>query len=134
MTQDKQEREVDDGMIVRAYITFLRGNGASGARAVAREDVQENLARVERRLSAFASSGDPLTYIALVQERIALTQAAESLEKLPSRAELEKHFIGVAAAWSEENGITYPAWREIGVPAAVLKEAGIPRTRIVKGA
>ena len=42
---------------------------------------------------------------------------------------LEDEFVGVAKAYSERNGISYQAWREVGVPAAVLSHAGISRSR-----
>jgi hypothetical protein len=32
-----------------------------------------------------------------------------------------------AAPYSERKGITYSAWREVGVPANVLEKAGISR-------
>ena len=36
--------------------------------------------------------------------------------------------VAAGAAYSERKGISYAAWREIGVPAAVLKRAGISRS------
>jgi hypothetical protein len=41
--------------------------------------------------------------------------------------ELAGEFIEVAANYSERHGISYAAWREAGVPAAVLRDAGIGR-------
>ncbi len=38
-----------------------------------------------------------------------------------------KFFIEHAAAFAERKGISYATFREMGVPAAVLKEAGITR-------
>jgi hypothetical protein len=35
--------------------------------------------------------------------------------------------VKVARSYGERNGITYTAWREIGVDPAVLKKAGITR-------
>ena len=40
---------------------------------------------------------------------------------------LEKAFIGAAASYSARKKISYAAWRENGVSAAVLKAAGISR-------
>ena len=42
---------------------------------------------------------------------------------------LEKEFVRVAKAYSEKKRISYGAWRDAGVPAVVLKRAGIARTR-----
>jgi hypothetical protein len=42
---------------------------------------------------------------------------------------LEAAFIRVAKKFGKKRGIGYGAWREAGVPAAVLKKAGVRRTR-----
>jgi hypothetical protein len=43
-------------------------------------------------------------------------------------AALEQAFAEVAASYSDRQGISYASWREVGVPAAVLKRAGIARS------
>ena len=40
---------------------------------------------------------------------------------------LEKDFIKVARTYSERQGISYTAWRKVGVEPRVLKAAGIKR-------
>lgn len=42
-------------------------------------------------------------------------------------ARLEDEFVVHAGAYSDTKGLSYSAWREIGVPAAVLKRAGLSR-------
>ncbi|MFM8238174.1 MAG: hypothetical protein ACKOBG_10565, partial [Actinomycetota bacterium] len=42
---------------------------------------------------------------------------------------VEAAFVKVARKFGEARGITYGAWRDAGVPAAVLKKAGVARTR-----
>lgn len=42
---------------------------------------------------------------------------------------LEKGFVEHAKSYSERKGVSYTAWRQAGVPAAVLREAGIRETR-----
>ncbi len=42
---------------------------------------------------------------------------------------LERDFVKVAKGFSARRGISYGAWRDAGVPADVLKRAGIARTR-----
>jgi hypothetical protein len=44
-------------------------------------------------------------------------------------SELERAFVAVARQYGERKGISYNAWREAGVDAAVLKRAGIGRGR-----
>jgi hypothetical protein len=42
---------------------------------------------------------------------------------------MEKEFVKVVRAYSDRNGITYSAWRQVGVEADVLERAGIVRLR-----
>ena len=42
---------------------------------------------------------------------------------------LEAAFVKIAKQFGYNRGITYGAWRDAGVPAVVLKKAGIARTR-----
>jgi hypothetical protein len=42
---------------------------------------------------------------------------------------LENAFVKVARKFGTNRGISYGAWRDAGVPAAVLKRAGVARTR-----
>ena len=41
---------------------------------------------------------------------------------------LEEEFVRSAAAYGSRRGLTYAAWREAGVPPAVLRRAGITRS------
>jgi hypothetical protein len=40
---------------------------------------------------------------------------------------LEAEFVAAARPSGERKGISYDAWRELGVPATTLKAAGITR-------
>jgi hypothetical protein len=42
---------------------------------------------------------------------------------------LESAFVKIAKTFGENRGVGYGAWRDAGVPADVLKKAGIARTR-----
>jgi hypothetical protein len=39
--------------------------------------------------------------------------------------ELEEAFVNIAASWAERSGVTAAALREVGVPASVLRRAGL---------
>ena len=60
-----------------------------------------------------------------LQARIASIDAAGGADP----AALEAAFVKIAKQFGENRGIGYSAWREAGVPATVLKRAGIARTR-----
>lgn len=109
---------------IRAYLESLAGR--KPGRPVTPESLRERLSRVEQKL---ASEDDVLRTLELVQERIDLTAALEAATEAVDHAELESAFVAAARAYGERKGIGYAAWRQAGVPAAVLKAAGIRQTR-----
>jgi hypothetical protein len=40
---------------------------------------------------------------------------------------LEKDFVDAARSYSDRKGISYAAWRELGVSASTLRRAGVAR-------
>jgi hypothetical protein len=51
----------------------------------------------------------------------------DSMQTTVDLSGFEADFVKAAKGYSERKGISYTAWRELGVPAAVLKQAGIGR-------
>ena len=41
---------------------------------------------------------------------------------------LEEDFVSVAKSYGDSKAISYSSWRDVGVPASVLKAAGINRS------
>jgi hypothetical protein len=72
-------------------------------------------------------TADPLKRLQLFQERLSLQNHLDADDQPLDLDELEDDFAAVAKGYSERKGITYAAWREIGVEPAVLKKAGISR-------
>ena len=60
-----------------------------------------------------------------LQQRIASMNAASGADV----KSLEAAFVKIAKRFGENRGIGYGAWRDAGVPAVVLKKAGVARTR-----
>ena len=85
--------------------------------------VHDRLAAIDRELP----KADPVRHLQLVQERLDLQAALQSAERAVDVSALEAGFIDAAADYSRRRGISYAAWREAGVDAAVLKKAGIGR-------
>jgi hypothetical protein len=61
----------------------------------------------------------------LLQERLDLQDELEKSGSSERLQELEDAFVEHARSYGERKGISYAAWREIGVSTAVLKRAGI---------
>ena len=65
----------------------------------------------------------------LLQERKNLETELRAMEHdtAPDLERLQRAFVKHARAYGEAKGIEHATWREIGVPADVLREAGITR-------
>lgn len=107
--------------VVRHYLEALEGVRKSGGRRRSKEALEKKLASVEQELE----SADPVGRLHLIQERIDLQKAVEATEQNVDINELEGAFVEIAASYSERKGISYQAWREVGVPPKVLHAAGI---------
>ncbi|MDE0673689.1 MAG: hypothetical protein OXI06_01235, partial [bacterium] len=67
---------------------------------------------------------DQIRKLALIQRRIdAERRLAESSDPIDMEA-LESGFVKAARSYSDRRGISYKAWREMGVAAAVLGKSG----------
>lgn len=85
--------------------------------------------RIESTQDAITNEEDPARRVELIQQRINDEERLDTLQDQPDMEALEAAFVDAAAEYSERKGISYTAWRELGVPAAVLRKAGVPRTR-----
>lgn len=94
-------------------------------RPVTPESLQTRITDLEQKIAA---ETNPLKSVDLRQARLDAEAALARAKNAADTAELETEFSRHAAAYSKRKGITYAAWREAGVPAAVLKKAGISRS------
>ena len=113
-----------ESKVVRDYLEALRSAKPKRGRKRSPESIQKRLAKIETELS----SADPLTELLLLQERRDLLDEAESLGSGDDLASAEEAFVNVAKTYSERRHSSYATWRDVGVEAAVLKRAGVPRS------
>jgi|SRR5690606_6692269 chromosome segregation ATPase len=109
---------------IKAYLEAL-GSRRPG-RPVTADSVRKRIESIDEKL---ATEEDPLKQLDLRQERLDAEATLKDVEAKEDIDELEKSFVEVAKSYSERKGISYAAWRQVGVPASALKAAGIPRTR-----
>jgi len=72
----------------------------------------------------------PMTVIQEIKLRQRLMDLAAGMERLsyePAEDADRALFMAWGAEWATEHGISYGAFREMGVPAEALREAGITR-------
>jgi uncharacterized protein YicC (UPF0701 family) len=112
------------GRAVRNYLDALQRNRPKRGR-------RRTAASIRKRLDAISttlSDASPLQRLQLVQERMDLRTELQQLGAKVDLSALERQFTKAARAYSERKGISYAAWRELGVSADVLKKAGITRS------
>lgn len=109
---------------IKAYLNAL--DARKPGRPVTRESLEQRLARVNSKLEAEV---DPLKRLDLMQSKMDIEQTLANTEKSSNLEELAAGFVAHAKSYSERKGITYTTWRQFGVPAELLRQAGIPETR-----
>jgi len=114
----------NQGRAVRRYLEALEAHKPKRGRKRTPESMQKRLARIDVELEA----ADPLKRLQLIQERLDLTAELDAAGTKVDLTGLEKDFVAAAKAYSARKGISYAAWRELGVEPVVLKRAGISRS------
>lgn len=114
----------NQGRAVRRYLEALEAHKPKRGRKRTPESMKKRLARIDVELE----SADALKRLQLIQERLDLSAELDAVGEKVDLSGLEQEFVDAAAAYSRRKGISYAAWRELGVEAAVLKRAGISRS------
>jgi hypothetical protein len=113
----------EEGRAVRQYLEALEAHKPKRGRKRTPDTVQRRLEQIDEKIQA----ADPLSRVHLVQERMDLEYELMVKDSQVDLAALEEGFIAAAQNYSQRKGITYAAWREAGIDAAVLRQAGIRR-------
>jgi hypothetical protein len=109
---------------VRDYLEALEANRPKRGRPRTVDTVKKHLADVQEQLAGARASAR----LELIQDRRDLEVELATMQA-GSRdiTALEREFVKVAKPYAERKSISYAAFREFGVPADVLKRAGISR-------
>jgi hypothetical protein len=114
------------GRVVRRYLGALEASRSSRGKRRTIEGISARLLKIDELLV----SADSLTRLHLTQERIDLHAELVRITngQDPDLSSAEKEFVQVARQYGHLAGVTYAAWRQVGVDAEVLEHAGIMRT------
>lgn len=115
----------EEGRIVRHYLEALESTKPRRGRKRTTESIERRVAAIDASIHEAA----PLNRLHLIEERQRLQAELKSSKDVIDLGALEKEFIKVAAPYGERKGISYSAWRAVGVSATVLQRAKIARTR-----
>jgi hypothetical protein len=113
-----------EGRAVRNYLAALEQNKPKRGRKRTAESVEKRLAAIDHELDLASD----VNRLELVQERMNLQSELASMQARADLGEFEAAFVEHARSYSERKGISYAAWREVGVQPGVLKKAGITRS------
>ena len=112
------------GRAVRRYLEALEATKPKRGRKRTPESIKKRLDALEDEIP----TAQPLSRVQLIQERMDLENELAASDASVDITELEAGFVDAAKGYSERKGIGYAAWRELGVPASVLKKAGLSRS------
>jgi hypothetical protein len=111
---------------VKAYLEALE---ATAPKRRGRRRTKDSIGRRLTAIDAAMESASALGRLQLLQEKTDLEAELATLETAPvDLTKLRAAFVKVARSYGERKGITYATWRAVGVDAATLKAAGIPRS------
>jgi hypothetical protein len=120
----KLARGREQGRAVKTYLDALERHRPRRGRQRTPDSIKARLSAIETELAEVSS----LKRLQLVQERrdLEVELAAKSAGAV-DLSSLEADFVQHAKPYGDSKGIAYATWRELGVPADVLKRAGITR-------
>ncbi len=110
---------------VRAYLEALETNRPKRGRKRTPESIERRITAID---TAHETAGS-LSALQLLQERKNLEVELQAMQQDSGvdMQKLQRGFAKHAKGYAKSKGIQYGTWREIGVSAGVLHDAGITR-------
>ena len=114
----------DQGRAVRRYLEALEAHKPKRGRKRTPESVQKRLATIDEQAERRRRPHPPAPRPGANEPG---ERAGVHRQYASTCQALEDEFVAAAAPYGARKGITYAAWRELGVDPAVLRRAGIKR-------
>lgn len=114
----------NESRAVKNYLDALEATKPKRGRKRTPDSIKKRLVAIDSEYE----DADALGKLNLAQERMNLEGELEAMDHKVDVAALEVAFVKSARSYSARKGISYAAWREVGVQPAVLKKAGITRS------
>lgn len=110
-------------VVVKKYLAALETGRKRGPKMTPTK-LQD---RIAETAVAIQNETDPATKVELIQQRLDDQHRLNRLSDQDSHDGLQADFVDVVADYSNRKTLSYAAWRELGVPAAVLRRGGLTR-------
>jgi len=117
----KLEQGRKDARAVKAYLEFVETNRPKRGRRRTQESITNRLAAIEEEMA----SASALARLNLFQEQADLAAELEALKTQVDGTEMRAAFVEAAGRYAASKGIQKAAFKQMGVDAATLREAGI---------
>ena len=119
-------QEKADNKAVRDYLDVLAASAPKRGRKRTADSVKARISAIGNAMGDASAT----KRLGLVQERLDLEAELDAMARADSGdiGDLEAGFVKTATSYGGRRGISYAAWREVGVSAATLKAAGIRRS------
>lgn len=114
----------EQGAAVRRYLEALSATKRKPGRKPSPEALRRRVDEIDGTLDDLS----PVDRLAAIQERMDLERALAQPSEDSDIGELRESFIAHVGPYAARKGLSYAAFREVGVPAADLKAAGIARS------
>jgi hypothetical protein len=111
------------GLAVRRYLEAIERSRPRRGRRPSADSLKKQLGDIEGKLR----DADPLKRLHLIQQRKAIEARLAGGDPTEDISSLEESFVDAAKEYGARKGIDYSTWREAGVPADVLRRAGVHR-------
>jgi hypothetical protein len=112
-----------EGKAVRDYLEALQAHKPKRGRKRTPETIRKRLNEIDAEIL----EADPVRQLRLTQDRLDLQTELATAGAGVNLPRLEAEFVEVAKKYAQRNGISYQAWRQVGIDAAVLRKSGITR-------
>ena len=128
MSQDHKDalaRGRNEGRAIRAYLEAIAIERKPGRKAD-RGSIEARIQTLQEQIDGEANAAQRVD---LIQKRLDNERRLAAMDESPDIGGMEQDFVKYVKDYSQRKGISYSAWREAGVPAAVLKQAGVSRSQ-----
>lgn len=115
----------NESRVVSRYLEAITAGKGKRGRKRTPESIAMQIAKIDSEIA----TAPAIRQLELTQKRYDLLEESERLSARVDLTDVEKQFVKVAKSYAARNGISYGAFRTLGVPADVLKKAGISRAR-----
>jgi hypothetical protein len=114
-----------EARIVGKYLEAISAGKGKRGRKRTPESINMQITKIDREIA----DAPAIRRLELTQKRNDLVAERDRLAARVDLVALEQDFIKIAKSYSKRTGINYGAFRTVGVPAEVLKRAGVSRSR-----